>query len=205
MKLFELNTPVILASGSPRRQEFLRELGIDYNILLPSQFEEKIDTNKSPLENVKALAIGKAHAVLKEFPKKCKDNLIITADTIVVIENKNNKFEILGKPKKKEEALEMLLKLSGKKHTVITACCLILPNREEIYFSDSTDVYFHNWNKEILKNYAHSGEGLDKAGAYGIQAKGVFLVERIEGAWSTVVGFPVHLFVQNLHKYKLVK
>ncbi len=108
------------------------------------------------------------------------------------------RFEILGKPKTEEEAFEMLKKLSGNKHRVITAVSIILPDKKEILFYDQTEVYFQNFTDSVLRRYAQSGEGLDKAGAYAIQGHGGFLVQRIEGALSTVVGLPVHLLLQQL-------
>ncbi len=202
MKAFQPNIPLVLASNSPRRQQFLQDLGLPFSVLLPSGFKEDLDYNLTPEENAKALAKGKAYATLNEH--NCLDSLVIASDTIVVLNNNLPSSEIFGKPKNTQEAFSMLKRLVANKHTVITAVSMILPDKTEILFADSSDVYFHDWSDSILMSYAETGEGLDKAGAYAIQGIGTFLVDRVEGAYSTIVGFPVHKFVQKLLDYKIV-
>lgn len=99
----------------------------------------------------------------------------------------------------------MLKSLAGCGHTVLTACCLFLENGHMVEFCDETKVYFADWPDQVLEAYANSGEPLDKAGSYGIQDKGSFLVERIEGSWSTVVGLPVSLLVEVLLEHGVIE
>lgn len=125
--------------------------------------------------------------------------LVLAADTIVVLDG-----QILGKPGSPDpraEALSMLTRLAGTTHSVITACCLHPVNPADagpLCFADSTRVSFADWPEEVLRAYVDTGDPLDKAGAYGIQGKGAFLAERIEGSWSTVVGLPVSQTIRAL-------
>ncbi len=202
MKALQPNLPLVLASNSPRRQQFLQDLGLPFSVLLPSGFKEVLDSELSPEENAKALARGKAYATIKEH--NCSNSLVIASDTIVVLNNNLPDAEIFGKPENVQEAFSTLKRMVGRKHTVISAVAMILPDKTEIVFADSSDVYFHNWSDSVLMSYAETGEGLDKAGAYAIQGIGTFLVDRVEGAYSTIVGFPVHKFIQKLLDYKIV-
>ncbi len=194
--MFKTTIPLVLASNSPRRQHFLKDLGLPFSVLLPSSFVEEIDCNLLPFENAMTIAKGKALAVQQEH--NIHDSLIIASDTIVVLNNESAHSRILGKPKNVEEAYSMIKLLNGNKHTVITAVCFISPNNEIELFYDKSDVYFANWEDDILLEYAKSGEGLDKAGAYALQGKGTFLVEKIIGSYSTVIGLPVHLCIEKL-------
>lgn len=196
--------PLVLASSSPRRQDFLRDQGLDFRIL-PARTEEVrpvpeedphgyvLRTARSKAENVRSSLM----AELAPFPSRSGSPapLVLAADTIVVLDG-----GILGKPADRSEAVSMLEHLVGRVHTVITACCL-WPAEDPApcaEFADSTDVRFAPWPRELLEAYAATGEPLDKAGAYGIQGKGAFLVERIEGSWSTVVGLPVSRVMRAL-------
>ncbi len=195
----------ILASSSPRRQDFIRDLGLDFEILLPSiPTNEALDSSLSPIENAQNIAKEKAYAVYEEHKAKCANKCIIAGDTMVVLDND----EILNKPIDRDEAYIMLSKLNNARHRVISAVCLLEIMEDlssiEYTFYDISNVYFANWSKEILVDYANSGEGLDKAGAYGIQGKGSYLVEKIDGSWATVVGFPMHRFVQMLEEKGLL-
>ncbi len=209
MSVFKEKIPFLLASNSPRRQQFFQELGLAFSVLLPTSFKEEIDLELSPTENALLLAKGKAKTVLEEHNllEKNEKSLLISADTIVVLDDETEHAKILGKPKDHDEAFRMVKELNGRKHTVITSVCIFLINEnkaEEFLFYDKTDVYFASWDDATLKAYANSSEGLDKAGAYAIQGFGTFLVEKIEGSYSTVVGFPVHLFVDFLLKQDLI-
>ncbi len=205
MSIFKANTNIILASNSPRRQQFLKDIDLSFQILLPSSYIEEIDANIKPYENAMLIAKGKALAVKSEY--NISDSLIISSDTIVVLNNEAENAKILGKPKDIEEAFAMLKLLNNNKHTVITAVCFILPNTKnnkvELFY-DKTDVYFANWSDETLKKYALTEEGLDKAGAYAVQGIGTFLVEKLDGAYSTVVGFPVHLCIEKLKEFGMI-
>ncbi len=202
--MLQATKPFILASNSPRRQAFFKELGLDFSILLPTiPTDEALDSTKSPIENVQAIAKEKAYALIEEHKSACIGKIVVSADTIVVLDND----EILNKPENTLEAFNMLKKLNNARHRVITAICMLEIEEESLVENilyDISNVYFAHWKDEILLQYAESGEGLDKAGAYGIQGKGAFLVEKIEGSWATVVGFPMHAFIQKLDENHLL-
>lgn len=178
---FRALTPVILASGSARRRQFLEELGIAFEIARPEGVEPRPDTGEAPEAYALRAATAKARAV-----RHPQGTLLLAADTIVALDN-----VILGKPRDTDDALAMLRRLTGRTHTVTSAVCCILPDDAEIRFHDTTTVTFHPWNETVLAAYARTGEPLDKAGAYALQGMGAFLAARIEGSWSTVVGLPV--------------
>ena len=177
-------------------------------------------------------ALAKARAVARlmngaKLPVQIDKNIILAADTVVAVDG-----DILGKPRDRQDALNMLSRLSGRVHEVISAVCLILPatpqpatpqpatdtasatevmgatemmgatqtrspqntaaaEPEELVFSDTSRVFFHPWPEPVLRAYVATDEPCDKAGAYAIQGQGAFLVDRVEGSWSTVVGLPV--------------
>ena len=176
---------IILASRSPRRRELLSKLGYQFDVLAPEVSENQI-AGEGPVEHVLRLSLEKARAIAAHHPK----DLVIGADTIVV----TNNF-ILGKPASEEDAISMLKMLSGKPHVVYTALTLMILN-DNIARSDhdSTRVVFNELGQEAILEYVKSGEPLDKAGAYGIQGMGSFLVHHYEGEFDTVIGFPARLF-----------
>ena len=114
------------------------------------------------------------------------DDLILAADTVVALGH-----DILGKPADDADALDMLRRLSGREHEVITGVCCLFPDGSSAGFADTSAVRFHAWPEDVLRAYVRSGEPADKAGAYAIQGQGAFLVESVHGSWSTVVGLPV--------------
>lgn len=182
---------IILASKSPRRRELLSNLGIDFEIVT-------LDTDESypanmPVDEVAAyLALKKAEPFTAE---KYPSHLIITADTIVCIEN-----EILGKPESREHAFEMLQKLSGNDHKVITGVCLSSPNLKKC-FTSTTTVHFKTLSSNEIEYYIDNYKPFDKAGAYGIQEWiGFVAVERIEGSYFNVMGLPVQKLYEELNK-----
>ncbi|MBO4368653.1 MAG: septum formation protein Maf [Desulfovibrio sp.] len=203
MPLFTLpaNTHLILASASPRRQAFLEMLGVPFTIDVSPAIEAKPLPSEGAEEYSMRAAKAKAYAVAEKRQKEARESIILAADTVVVLNTR-----ILGKPETPDNALEMLSALSGRKHTVISSVYVLLPKREErsFGFTDATAVFFHPIAKELLKAYVATEEPLDKAGAYAIQGKGAFLVQRIEGSWSTVVGLPVDLLVKELMLRKLL-
>lgn len=182
---------IILASGSPRRKEILKNLGLNFDIIKPSI--EEISSKTNPESYVKDLAYKKGLSVCHEVLDK--EILIISADTIVSLEDK-----ILEKPKTEEEAYRMLSHLSGKKHQVYTAVCFF---HHDVYslFSEKTDVYFKKLTRKDILHYIKTGEPMDKAGAYGIQGKGEFLVEKINGSFSNVVGLPISRIFDELKNF----
>jgi septum formation protein len=111
---------------------------------------------------------------------------VIAADTVVALGR-----EIMGQPASKVEALEMLKKLAGQTHIVYTGCCIRVPNGHHESFCVTSEVTMHPWPEPVLRAYVDGGESEDKAGAYSIQGQGAFLVERITGSWTSVVGLPL--------------
>ncbi|MBQ7584645.1 MAG: septum formation protein Maf [Desulfovibrionaceae bacterium] len=188
---------LILASASPRRKEFLDSWGLPYDILPPKLIEPEPDEQETPTDYTLRLAKAKAQAAMDQLDLGLKSkSLIISADTVVTL-----KGQILGKPCDAKEALEMLKLLAGHKHLVTSSVYLLFPPTfKDPYFSfsESSTVYFHSFTSEILASYVQTGEPLDKAGAYAIQGRGAFLIEKIEGSWATVVGLPICRLVQEL-------
>ena len=179
---------IILASGSPRRQQILSQAGIPYEVIVSNVDETAEGTSE---QQVKEISQRKAFAVK---PNATQQQIILAADTLVCIDNK-----VLGKPKDKNDAFKMLSLLSGKAHTVHTGVTLLRGN-EQIVFSDSTQVFFHKLTDAQIWAYIATGEPMDKAGAYGAQEKGALLIEKIEGDFYTVVGLQISKVCRELEK-----
>jgi septum formation protein len=175
---------LVLASSSPRRRRFLEDWGLPFILFCPQGVEPSPVPGESPERYACRAAEAKTLAAAEQM--KSPDILALGADTVVALDG-----DILGKPRDAGDALDMLLCLSGRGHEVISAVCLLLPDGGRKIFSDTSRVFFHPWPKAVLAAYARSGEPDDKAGAYAVQGKGAFLVERIEGAFSTVAGLPL--------------
>lgn len=187
---------LVLGSTSPRRRQLLENLGTPFSILSPGIEEPEPAPKENPADFALACARLKNRACV---PFAEKSATIITADTIVVIDN-----QILGKPANEEEALAMLRMLNGATHTVFTCFCIRLANGLEISGKYHSSVSFRKWPQEVLAAYAASGEPLDKAGAYAIQGRGVFLVASIDGSWTTVVGLPMAEITACLLQNKVI-
>jgi septum formation protein len=184
-------TKLILASGSPRRKELLSGLGYEFQIIA-ANVDEKPFPEEHPVANVLRLSTAKARQVAVDHP----DDLVIGADTIVVLGD-----VILNKPSSPDEAISMLKLLSGKQHVVFTGLSLIIQSQNILKSDyDATTVVFNNLDEDAIKRYVASGEPLDKAGAYGIQGMGSFLVNHYEGEFDTVIGFPTKLFKRMLEE-----
>ena len=179
---------MILASNSPRRREILENFGFSLKII--SKNIDEISDKEDIKEKISDIAQQKTKAVAVSYPNE----YVVGADTVVVINNK-----ILGKPHIKEEAFEMLKELSGKAHEVITAYSLINISKN-IFHTDTetTKVYFKSLSDEEINWYINTNEPMDKAGAYGIQGKGALFVEKIEGDFFSVMGFPLGKFLRYL-------
>lgn len=190
---------LILASTSPRRKELLSSLGLDFLTFSLANSEPEPFTGEEPVAFANRAALAKAQACQKAFQAS---DIILGADTIVTQEGK-----IFCKPGNAESAFQMLSSLNGKTHQVITAYCLIYPENAKIKIHQafvSTLVSFYSWSEDVLKNYAFSDEPLDKAGAYAIQGKGAFLINKIQGSWSNVVGLPLCEITAFLLQRKLI-
>lgn len=188
------NHKIILASGSPRRQQFLKELDIDFEIRL-KEIEEIYPNHLQAEEITDFLAKLKANA----FENELKDyEILITSDTIVWLKN-----QALGKPTDASHALKMLTEMSGKTHEVITSVC-IKTNQKEIVFHDKTSVSFASLTSQEMEYYLKNYKPFDKAGSYGIQEWiGLVAIEKIEGSYANVVGLPTHKLYSELLKLTL--
>ena len=183
---------ILLASNSPRRHELLRQAGIKF-IPIPNEFEEVYPSGLPVEEIPKYLAVAKAehHKEMLEG-----DDVLLTADTLVLL-----KDEVLGKPKSTPEAKELLYKLSGKSHKVITGVCL-LSRSIKVVFDETTEVKFRKLTEEEISHYVKKYLPYDKAGAYGIQEwLGLIGIESISGSYPNVVGLPVHRVWYELQQF----
>lgn len=187
---------LVLASQSPRRKALLEEAGVLIDII-PSHADETLPDGVAPAGCAMALARLKARDVANAHP----DRWVLGADTIVVVDGR-----ILGKPASGDDARRMLGALSGRAHQVCTGFCLINTHLErEICEVVTTEVTFKALSEAEMNWYIGSGEPFDKAGAYGIQGKGAFLVREIKGSYTNVVGLPVCEVVEHLQAIDLVE
>jgi septum formation protein len=194
--MFIATCPLILASASPRRKEYFNRLGLEYRVL-PASLDETPELGESPCDFAQRMARGKAEQIANSNPKSC----VIGADTVVALDQR-----IFGKPQDAEDALAMLSTLQGRRHEVTTAFALIALDRKiKETEACTTQVTFGNFTESILAAYVATGEPADKAGAYGIQGKGGFLVQTLSGSYSNVVGLPVYELVQALLRHGLVR
>lgn len=202
MNFFHSDVPFILASASPRRKDLLASLGLEFQTVAKGEAEPEPFDGESPRDFAIRSARAKGLACANR-PECGQFSVILAADTVVSMRGK-----IFGKPENPEHALAMLACLNGQTHQVFTAFYLN-------YFGDGrrcsyaqcerTDVTFANWSQEILANYAHSPEPADKAGSYAIQGYGAFLVKKISGSWTNVVGLPLEELVAALLKFNLIR
>ena len=191
--MMRTSRPIILASRSPRRIHLLRQIGFSFTVE-ESGVDEQIPDGIAPEEAVRRLSLEKANRVAERLD----DGIVIGADTIVVLDGK-----ILGKPSSKEEAIVMLSNLSGRAHTVFTGFALVDVNSKKSYVDyERTKVTFRRLGNEEIEDYVESGSPMDKAGAYGIQDDyGAVFVEKIDGCFYTVVGFPLSKFYTSWNKF----
>ena len=184
---------IILASGSPRRQELLGRIGVrDFTVSVP-QVEEVCPEGLTPEETVCHISRQKSGAV-----QAGAEDIVITADTMVFLDGQR-----LGKPRDEADALRMLLELQGRHHTVCTGVT-VRQGARLLTRAQSTDVYFRPATERELRAYIAGGEPMDKAGAYGVQGQGALLVERIDGDFFNVMGLPVVLLEEMLREFGVV-
>lgn len=180
---------IILASASPRRADLLRQIGVEFSICV-SDMMEIADNNLPIRERIMKLALEKAINVAKRF----SEGIILGADTVVVCDDL-----ILGKPKDREDAKEMLQKLSGRTHQVMTAVALVdAATGQEWQNVQVSEVVFRAMTEQDIEAYLRTGEYIDKAGAYGIQGFGALLVEKISGCYYNIVGLPLKMTADGL-------
>ncbi len=190
------NEPIVLASQSPRRKELLAQAGIEFKIKV-SDIDESTVAHAVPEKYVQHLAVLKAKDVGKSYP----DTWTIGADTIVTYNKK-----ILGKPKTKNDAIYMLKQLSDRAHYVYTGFCLYHHSQNKMFQkSVLTTVIFKPLTEREINWYVDTNEPFDKAGGYGIQGMGAFMVKKIKGSYTNVVGLPVCEVIQALNKINLIK
>ncbi len=185
-------SPIFLASKSPRRRDMLKMMGIKFQVL-DIELDERIDPKHSPLKNVKRIAYEKCEKALE----KINDGIVITADTIVVLDGC-----IIGKPENKIDAKKILKKLSGKSHIVYTGFSLANKTKN-ILLNDysKTKVFFKELTNSEIDDYISTGSPMDKAGAYGIQDDfGAVFVNKIIGCYYNVIGFPVSKIYKGLQE-----
>ncbi|MGX7666135.1 Maf-like protein [Flavobacterium pedocola] len=183
------NYTIILASGSPRRQQFFKELDLDFEIRLKEVEEIYSDTLKAE-EITNYLAELKADAFAGELTDT---DILVTSDTIVWHEGK-----ALGKPKDYNDAFQMLQSLSGKTHEVITSVCIRTKHKNDTFY-EVTKVTFNPLSDEAIRYYLEHYKPFDKAGSYGIQEWiGLVAISRIDGSYANVVGLPVDKVYQHL-------
>lgn len=185
---------IILASQSPRRQELLSKMGVEFKVI-PSKYDEKLDESRDIEEVAQELALGKALDVAKDYP----DALVVGSDTIVGIGGRQ-----LEKPVDMEDARQMLTVMAGQKSTASTGLALVCLNENiQIVDVDTANVYFKSNSNEVEKlreEYLASEDWKDKAGGYGIQSGAAPLIDRIEGDYDTIVGLPTQLLATRLQE-----
>ncbi|GAB2720374.1 Maf family protein [Paenibacillus thermoaerophilus] len=222
------NPAIVLASSSPRRQELLRSLGLEFEVR-PSGADESVEPGLPPEEIVESLAIRKALHVCGELRGEGRTGLVVGSDTIVVLDG-----QVLGKPADAEDAFRMLKLLQGRTHQVYTGVALLdaggvrsealglggRDGRTAVRFGDIgryrivpdspagrpeaaaghtvSQVTFHPMSDEEIRSYVNTGEPLDKAGAYGVQGIGSVFIEKIEGDFYSIMGLPLNLLYQML-------
>ena len=183
---------IILASASPRRKQLLENFAFKFEVV-PSDYEEDLNSVIEPHELAKAISLGKAEAVAA----KRKNVIVIAADTFIVLGS-----QILGKPHTQKRAREMLETISGKTHSVITGFSIIdKGNNKTLSKSVETKVHIKKLTLSEIDAYVQSKEPLDKAGAYAIQSLGSVFVKKIEGDYFNVIGLPMSALSQALKKF----
>ena len=191
-----MNSRLILASQSPRRYELLKQVGFDFKVV-PSRVTEDYVQTESPQEHVLRLAKAKVRDVAGEYP----DCWVIAADTIVYING-----SILGKPKDRQEAVDMLRRLSGQEHWVLTGFSVChLKKKKGDQEAVQTAVKVKGLSPGEIEWYVQTGEPFDKAGGYAIQGIGSFMIESIRGSYTNVVGLPLCELIQMLSRLEAVK
>ncbi|OEU68197.1 MAG: septum formation protein Maf [Desulfovibrio sp. S3730MH75] len=193
--MYETLKALTLGSGSPRRDELLRSVGLKFEINPATCEEPPAKRGQLPEEYAIEMALMKARNVAD----LCPGTLVIGADTIIARD-----LDILGKPRDHDNAIEMIKNLCGRSHKVITGCALISENGDEMSYAVTTDVEFINCDEAAIKAYVATGEPDDKAGAYAIQGQGAFLVKGICGSYTNVVGLPLARIMESLISLKAV-
>lgn len=172
---------IILASGSPRREQLLREMGLRFTVVQPADVEE-VHAGAAP----DVLAIQNAQRKARAVARRHPEEMVIGADTMVVLDG-----TVFGKPRDRNEAVQMLKQLASRQHKVVTVVCLLHHRLDtELTFAETTCVWMRPLTKAQIHDYLSKINPFDKAGAYAIQEHGSGIVERIEGSFNNVMGLP---------------
>ena len=174
------DSKIVLASQSPRRVELLKEISSQFEVA-PSSIEEVLDPGLRPEENAQNLARAKAESIAPNFP----DCWVIGADTLVTLDH-----QIFGKPEDEEDAKQILKKLSGREHTVVTGICVVGPEKS-LDKAVVSQIKIKPLTDQEIEDYIATGEPMDKAGAYAIQGKGNFMVRSFSGSKNNIIGLPL--------------
>lgn len=188
----KLNRPLILASSSPRRQYLMKEAGFEFTI-------EKPNVDEVFPDDLPAEQVARYLAALKGeyFRRNLRDQVVVTADTVVILQGR-----ILNKPSDREEAIQMLSRLSGATHVVMTGVSII-SKEKEVTFDDTTRVVFHELTRDEIEYYVDTYKPYDKAGAYGAQDWiGMVAIRSIEGSYFNVMGLPIDKVYQHLRQFQ---
>lgn len=181
--------PLILASQSPRRQELLRDMGLEFTVV-PSRFDEQLDDDRSALEVAQELALGKAQAVADDNPHVA----VIGSDTIVVSDGRQ-----LGKPADEADARATLLKLAGTTCQIISSVAVVYGDKQwQRTGADTVTIEFKPADTKAIDAYLATGDYADKAGSFGVQSGAAPLIKMVRGHYVTVLGLPTHLLVGML-------
>lgn len=187
-----MNKRLILASGSPRRKELLAELGFTFEVIT-SDAEEEHRSDIPLTELCERNAVLKTQAVASQYP----DAVVLGGDTLVYIDE-----EPLGKPKSEQEAVDMLMRLSGRAHKVCSGMCLIEGDKVQPFHA-VTDVVFKEIDEAVIRNYMQKVNVMDKAGSYAVQDCGEMIISEVRGDFSNVVGLPQALVLEQLESFGL--
>ncbi len=181
---------LLLVSQSPRRKQILESVGLLFQSKDPRDVTEKHPEHTEVDEITCWNATTKAGTLLNHVSD---ETILIGCDTLVVLKN-----EVLGKPKDKADALATLAKLSGQKHTVVSGLTLLSKKFGKVEVNAKTDVYFRTLSQKEMYEYAETKEPYDKAGSYAVQGMGTVFIERIDGSYTNVMGFPLETFLREL-------
>jgi septum formation protein len=184
---------LVLASTSPRRRQILESLNLSFDAIEP-----KGDEATAHFSNVEEVTM--ANSLLKArsgvYGSKSETDILIGSDTLVVLGER-----VMGKPKNKEEAIGMLTQLSGQWHRVVTGIALVSTKYGEAKSFESSKIKFRSLTRDEIETYAETKEPYDKAGSYAVQGLGALLLERIEGSYTNVMGFPIEKFLTELSSF----
>jgi septum formation protein len=189
--IIRLPKPLILASNSPRRAQLLKQVGLEFRVIVSNV--QEVNHSDNPEDHVLQLSLAKARKVANHID----NGLVVGADTIVVLNKK-----ILGKPADQKEAFSMLRFLSGQTHQVFTGFAVVdCPSQRFLNEVESTRVTFRHLSDEEIRRYIQLDHPYDKAGSYGIQDRSAVFVEHIEGDYNNVVGFPLTKFYLSMKRF----